>query len=48
MRFGQYGAEFWLIAATMTVSTLGLRNISVGPDTAPQPHQHLHPATAFL
>lgn len=48
MRFGQYGAEFGLISATMVVSILGFWNICVGPVTAQQRHHHLHRATAFL
>lgn len=40
--------EYLLIATVALVSVLGFWDIYFGADAAPQPHHHLHIATAFL
>ena len=48
MRVGQYRFESALLAAVMLISVLGFWDIYVGPGAKPQPHHHLHIATAFM
>ena len=44
----QYVLEYLLIAAVMLISALGFWGIYFGADADPQPHHHLHVATAFI
>lgn len=44
----QYVLEYLLIAAVMLISVLGFWGIYFGADADPQPHHHLHVATAFV
>jgi len=43
----QYLFEYLLIAAVMLISVLGFWDIYFGDGASPQPHHHLHVATAF-
>lgn len=43
-----YRLDYALIAAVAVISLLGFWTIYVGPRADPQPHHHLHLATAFL
>jgi len=47
-RVGHYSLEFGLIAVVMLISILGFWDIYFGADADPQPHHHLHIATAFI
>lgn len=44
----QYFFEYLLIAIVMLISVLGFWDIYFGADSDPQPHHHLHVATAFI
>ena len=43
-----YRVEYALIAAVIVISVLGFWDIYVGPRADPQPHHHLHVATASI
>ena len=45
---GRYRLEIGLVSAVMLISVLGFWNIYFGADADPQPHHHLHLATAFI
>lgn len=47
-RVNQYFFEYLLIAAVMLISVLGFWDIYLGVESVPQPHHHLHVATAFI
>ena len=47
-RVTSYRYEYALIAAVALISVLGFWTIYVGPRADPQPHHHLHVATAFV
>lgn len=44
----QHLFEYLLIAAVMLISVLGFWDIYFGANSDPQPHHHLHVATAFM
>ncbi len=46
-RSNPYLAEYLLLAAVMLISILGFWDIYFGTGAVPQPHHHLHVATAF-
>lgn len=47
-RVRSYRFEYALIAAVALISILGFWDIYAGPRADPQPHHHLHVATAFM
>ena len=47
-RVKEYVFEYLLIATVMVISVLGFWGIYFGAEADPQPHHHLHVATAFL
>lgn len=44
----RYSFEYLLIAGVALISILGFWDIYIGPRADPQPHHHLHVATAFM
>ncbi len=47
-RIKEYVFEYLLIATVMVISVLGFWGIYFGAEANPQPHHHLHVATAFV
>ena len=48
MRGDRHFLDYLLLAAVALISVLGFWDIYIGPRADPQPHHHLHVATAFM